>query len=271
MKIGYFGEEGAYSNIAAMNMKNGQYIPLDSVRTVFTELENGNINYGVVPVENSIEGSVNQTFDYLYKMPFYIIMEYYLRIKHCLIGFNDSNINEIKYVHSHPQALAQCSDFIYRHKFIPVNEYDTAGSVKIIKKFDKSHAAIASEIAAGINNMKIISRDMENNKRNYTRFILVSKTPEINTGKLKTSIVFSMPHRPGSLYKILEILNKYNINMTKIESRPVDFNLFNYIFFIDFENNENDRNAINEIREKAGYFREIGAYKISEIPYEEEI
>ncbi|MEM0139893.1 MAG: prephenate dehydratase [Ferroplasma sp.] len=263
MRIGYFGEPGAYSNIAAINMHEGRDIPLQSVRSVFMELQNGNIDYGVVPVENSIEGSVNQTYDYLYKMPFYIVKEYYLRIQHCLIGSEDSSIENIKYAHSHPQALAQCSDFLFNKNIIPVNEYDTAGSALIIKKLDIAHAAIASEMAAKIYNMKILARDIENNRYNYTRFIMISKNPEKASGRVKTSIVFSTPNIPGALFNILKILNRYGINMSRIESRPVDFTPFNYIFFIDFENNNNYLQAISDMKNATVSFKEIGTYPVA--------
>ncbi len=264
MKIGYFGEKGAYSNTAAINMTNGDYIPLKSVRSVFDSLNNNEIDYGVVPIENSIEGSVNETYDNLYKMNFFIIKEYYLRIKHCLIGINDSDINKIKFVHSHPQAIAQCSDFIYKNNFIPINEYDTAGSVIMVKEKNAlEHAAIAGELAAELYNMKIISEDIENNRNNYTRFFLISRDM-VNPGKKsKTSIVFSAENMPGSLNKVLEILSRYNINMTKIESRPVKFSPFNYIFFIDFENNDNSEKAINEIRLITNSLKILGKYNIT--------
>ncbi len=263
MKIGYFGEKGAYSNIAAINMVNGEYVPLKSVKSVFDSLYNNKIDYGVVPIENSIEGSVNETYDSLYKMNFFIVKEYYLRIKHCLIGINNSNIDKIKFVHSHPQALGQCSDFIYKNNYIAINEYDTAGSVIIVKNKDSiEHAAIAGELAAKIYDMKIILKDIENNKDNYTRFFLISKTMVNPDKKSKTSIVFSTENKPGSLNKVLEILNKYNINMTKIESRPVKFSPFNYIFFIDFENNENSEKAIKDIKLITDYLKILGKYNI---------
>lgn len=264
MKIGYFGEKGAYSNIAAINMVNGDYIPLKSVKSVFESLNNNEIDYGVVPIENSIEGSVNETYDNLYKMNFFIIKEYYLRIKHCLIGIKESDINKIKFVHSHPQALAQCSDFIYKNGYIAINEYDTAGSVIIVRdKNSTEHAAIAGELAAKVYNMKIMARDIENNKNNYTRFFLISKKMVDTDKKSKTSIVFSAENTPGSLNRVLEILNKYNINMTKIESRPVKFSPFNYIFFIDFENNDSSEKAINEIKLITNSLKILGKYEIT--------
>lgn len=266
MKIGYFGEPGAYSHIAAQHMATGEYIPVESVRAVFIALENGDIDLAVVPVENSIEGAVNQTYDFLFSMNFYIIKEYYQRIKHCLIGYPEAKTDEIKYVHSHPQALAQCSDFIYNHRIKPVNEYDTAGSVQIIKEnYDSSHAAIASEIAAQLYNMKILEKDIENNRYNYTRFFLISRAPANTELPSKTSIVFSTQNKPGSLYKILKILNEYGINMTKIESRPVQYSPFQYIFFIDMESNKNTDIVITEIKKVVEQLKILGTYKISPI------
>ena len=266
MKIGYFGDPGAYSNIAATRMASGQYVPLDSVRAVFMALKSNNIDLGVVPIENSIEGAVNQTYDFLFKMDFHIVKEYYLRIKHCLIGYPGTTTHDIKYIHSHPQALAQCSDFIYSNGIKPISEYDTAGSVNIIKNFnDRSHGAIASEMAAELNGMHIIERDIENNKFNYTRFFLISAVPNNPENPSKASIVFSTENKPGALYNVLKIFNEYGINMTKIESRPVQYNPFNYLFFIDIENNENSNMAMKEVMNVVNPFKMLGNYKIAPI------
>ncbi len=262
LKIGYFGEKGAYSNIAAERLAEGEYVPYKFIRSIFDGINKGEIDLGVVPIENSIEGAVSETYDNLYRDNLFIVKEYYLRISHCLIGFPDSEIDDIRYVHSHPQALAQCSDFIFSHNFIPVSEYDTAGSVEIVKGLrDKARAAIASELAASIYGMHIIQREIENNKNNYTRFFLLSKSPEKPDGKTKTSMVFSTSNTPGALYRVLSIFDKYSINMSKIESRPVKFNPFNYIFFVDIENNKNTENAINEIKNIAGTLKILGTYK----------
>ncbi len=243
---------------------DGEYVPLKFIKSVFDAMKNNEIDYGVVPIENSIEGSVNETYDNLYKENFYVSKEYFLRINHCLIGFNDAKIDKIKYVHSHPQALAQCSDFIYMNNMIPVSEYDTAGSINIIKSLGNiEHAAIASELAAGIYNMKILKKDIENNKNNYTRFFLISKKEQECSGKTRTSIVFSAENKPGSLHRILGIFERYRINMSKIESRPVKYNPFNYIFFIDFEDNQYSKNALEEIKNNTSYFKRIGTYKMA--------
>ncbi len=266
MKIGYFGEPGAYSNMAAMRMTPGDYIPLESVRAVFNALQDYQINAGVIPIENSIEGAVNETYDLLFKTNFYIVKEYYLRIKHCLIGKPGMRLNDVKYVLSHPQALAQCSEFIYNHAIKPVSEYDTAGSVKIIKNYsDNSHAAVASELAAKIYGMHIIQRNIENNSNNYTRFFMIARKPVSSHGFSKISIVFSTTNTSGALYNILKILNDYSINMTKIESRPVQYNPFNYLFFIDMEKNENSDIALARIKDITKPFKILGTYDVASI------
>ena len=266
MKVGYFGEPGAYSNMAAIRMASGEYIPLDSVRAVFSALQDHSIDFGVVPVENSIEGAVNQTYDFLFKTDFYIVKEYYLRVRHCLIGKPDSKLNDIKYAISHPQALAQCSEFIYSHGLKTISEYDTAGSVKIVKDgTDSSRAAIASELAAGIYGMKILARNIENNSSNYTRFFLMARSPVSPGGRAKISIVFSTENKAGSLYSILKVFNEYGINMTKIESRPVQYNPFNYIFFIDIERNNSSDAALSRIRDITNPFKVLGVYEMASI------
>ncbi len=266
MKVGYFGEPGAYSNMAAIRMASGEYIPLDSVRAVFSALQDHSIDFGVVPVENSIEGAVNQTYDFLFKTDFYIVKEYYLRVRHCLIGKPDSKLNDIKYAISHPQALAQCSEFIYSHGLKTISEYDTAGSVKIVRDgTDSSRAAIASELAAGIYGMKILARHIENNSSNYTRFFLMARSPVSPEGRAKISIVFSTENKAGSLYSILKVFNEYGINMTKIESRPVQYNPFNYIFFIDIERNTRSDAALSRIRDITNPFKVLGVYEMASI------
>ena len=262
--IGYFGEPGSYTSMAARLMVNGKYQSYRSISDMVNAIERNQIEFGILPIENSIEGQVGQTYDALYYKNIYINSEYYMKIDHCLIG--NTSMESIKFVHSHPQALAQCSDFINKHHFIPVPEYSTSYAIKMISEIkNKEHAAIGSEEAASIYNLNIISRSIQNNFNNYTRFISISKN--INKNGNKYSIGFSLDNKPGSLSRILNIISAFNINMTKIESRPYARNPFSYIFFIDFEDNGYGNILIDIIKRETINFKLIGLYNESKITY----
>ncbi|SMD31225.1 prephenate dehydratase [Picrophilus oshimae] len=262
MIIGYFGDPGSYTSMAARLMLGGRYVSYRSILDIVNAIERNELDFGVVPIENSIEGQVGQTYDIIYYKDIYINSEYYMKIDHCLIG--NSEINKIRFVHSHPQALAQCSNFINKNGFIPVPEYSTSYAIKTISEINNDeHAAIGSEEAANLYNLKIISKSIQNNINNYTRFISISK--HMNDHGDKYSIGFSLENRPGSLSRILNIISAFNINMTKIESRPYAKNPFSYIFFIDFEDNGYGNVLIDIIKRETINFKLIGLYRKSGI------
>lgn len=270
LKIGFQGESGSYSEIAALkffsNFKSC-FIPFRSFQDLFDNVDNSYIDAAIVPIENSIEGSVNETYDLLVEKNLFVTGEIYQRIRHCLIVNKQSN--EPKTVFSHPQALAQCRNYI-RKKFLePIPLYDTAGSVKFIKEhamFDAS--AIASKRAAEIYDMKIIEEGIEDKNNNFTRFLIISKTPNNQTNTDKTSIIFSISHTPGSLFLILKEFASKNINLTKIESRPTKDIPWEYYFFVDFEGNPNEdrvRTSLLNIKDETLFFKILGSYKKAEI------
>ncbi|MGH9975097.1 MAG: prephenate dehydratase, partial [Nitrososphaeraceae archaeon] len=238
-KVAFQGERGAYSELAVIHLfPNSTPIPVRSFQEVIETLLSGLCDYAVVPIENSIEGSVNEVYDLLLQSNMYIVGETFQRIHHCLIAIKGNDLSSLKEVYSHPQALAQCRHYLNEKKLASMPVYDTAGAVKMIKDGqNKRAAAIASKRAAEIYGMEILDVGIEDRKSNYTRFYVLSREPA-NTkpsGNDGTSIIFSVKHAPGSLVNILSEFARREINLTKIESRPTKETPWEYNFFTDFE------------------------------------
>ena len=266
LKVAFQGEIGAYSEIAVYKhfTSDVQTIPCKSFSDVFKSVEAGNVDYGIVPIENSIEGSVNQVYDLFLEYDLKVCGEVILKIEHCLLANRNADLNSIKVVYSHPQALAQCSDFLERLGCEIIPTYDTAGGAKIVKERGTNDvAAIASERAAEIYGMKILARDISNTPDNYTRFLVISMEDLPPTGNDKTSIIFSLKHVPGSLYKALKEFALREINLTKIESRPTKRRPWEYNFYLDFEGHRNDpkcMEALKGLEKKATFIKILGSY-----------
>ena len=262
--VSFQGERGAYSEAAAKAFfKNDiKTIPLATFAEILENTSNDITEFSILPVENSLEGSVGESYDLLYSTDLNVTGETYHRIEHCLIGFG--KIEEIDTVYSHPQALGQCRNFIEKNTMKTIPTYDTAGSVKIIQELNKKNCAcIASKAAASIYNMPIITENIANNLNNYTRFLILSKNEVLETGNDKTSIIFSIKHEPGSLYRIIENFNENNINLTKIESRPTKTNTWEYNFYVDFEGHQNKSEVLemlNKIKEETLFIKILGSY-----------
>jgi len=263
IKISFQGERGAYSEAAAKSFFNEiETIPLATFAEVLENTSKGITEYSILPVENSLEGSVGESYDLLYSTSLNATGEIYHRIEHCLIGIG--KLEEVDTVYSHPQALGQCRKFIEEHNMKTIPAYDTAGSVKIIKELNmKNCACIASKTASSIYDMPIISENIANNLNNYTRFLILSKNESTETENDKTSIIFSIKHEPGSLFRIIENFHKNNVNLTKIESRPTKTNTWEYNFYVDFEGNAKNP-EISEILEKIKteslFMKVLGSY-----------
>jgi len=262
--VSFQGERGAYSEAAAKSFFNKQIetIPKSTFAEVLESTSNDNTQYSVLPVENSIEGSVGESYDLLYSTSLNATGEIYHRIEHCLIG--NGNIDEIDTVYSHPQALGQCRKFIEEHNMKTIPAYDTAGSVKMVKELNKCNCAcIASKDAAKIYEMPIIQDNIANNLNNYTRFLILSKSNCSETGNDKTSIIFSIKHEPGSLFRIIENFHKNNVNLTKIESRPTKENTWEYNFYVDFEGHQNNgkiSEMLEKIKQETLFMKILGSY-----------
>ena len=268
-KISFQGEHGAYSESSAKKFfKNDiETVPCLTFHQVLEQVQSGNLDFAILPVENSIEGSVGQSYDAIFSSNLNAIGEIYLPIHHCLIG--NGNIDEITTVYSHPQALGQCRNFIEENSLKTVPTYDTAGSVKIIKELDdKSTAAIASQNAADIYSMPIIRENIENEKNNITRFLVFSKQQTEPTSNDKTSIIFSIKHEPGALYEIIKEFFDNNINLTKIESRPKKGTSWEYNFYLDFVGHVSDEKIsylLDNLKKNTKFLKVIGSYPLAEL------
>ncbi|MGD1834905.1 MAG: prephenate dehydratase [Nitrososphaeraceae archaeon] len=264
--VAFQGEKGAYGEMAVLQyFPNANLHPLRSFKEVFDTIKDKTNDFAVVPVENSIEGSVNETYDLLLQEEIKVSAEIFQRINHCLI-VNKEHIEPLKKVYSHPQALAQCRKYLHDKKIEPIPIYDTAGAVKMIKE-NKLHdvAAIASKRASQIYDMKILDQGIEDMEKNYTRFFVialnVSTRPSNND---RTSIIFSLNHVPGSLFSILKEFSNRQINLTRIESRPTKETPWEYYFYLDFDGHEKDDKisfVLKKIKAKTKYYKLLGSYK----------
>lgn len=264
IKVSFQGERGAYSEAAAKLFFSEEISPIPCVTfsEVLEKTTNDKTDYAILPVENSLEGSVGESYDLLYSTSLNVIGEIYHRIEHCLIGIG--KLDDIDTVYSHPQALGQCRKFIELHHIKTIPTYDTAGSVKIVKELnEKNCGCIASKEASIIYDIPIVSENIANNQDNYTRFLILSKRKSSEMGKYKTSIIFSIKHEPDSLYRIVEHFYKKNINLTKIESRPTRKNAWEYNFYVDFEVNEKNEDVLKileQIKQETLFMKVLGSY-----------
>jgi prephenate dehydratase len=265
MKVSFQGEFGAYSEEAAFKFfgEKIKTLPCKTLADVFKAVEEKKVKYGIVPVENSIEGSVFQTYDLLLQSKLKICGEIILRVAHCLISF-EKEITSVKEVYSHPQALAQCRKFLEELGCIVTPTYDTAGSVKMIKERNlRKAAAIASERTAQIYGMNVLARHLETNPQNYTRFLVIFSRDHNMTANDKTSIIFSTKDIPKALLKALVPLAKRNINLMKIESRPIIGKPWEYNFYLDFEGHRREervQKALKELGLNSTFLKILGSY-----------
>lgn len=269
LKVAFQGERGAYSEAAAISFfkETIETFPHPTFHAALESTEKKITDYTVLPVENSLEGSVGESYDLLLTTNLNAVGEIYYRIKHCLIGFH--NIEKIDTVYSHPQALGQCREFIQKNHLKPIPTYDTAGSVKILLELKSENiSCIASKRAAEIYNVPVIKEGIEDNSNNYTRFLVLSRDKHDVTSKDKTSIIFSIKHTPGALYNILEKFNANKINLTKIESRPTKTTPWEYNFYVDFEGHqeaENIKETLNSIKPNTLFLKVLGSYPRAEL------
>jgi prephenate dehydratase len=265
MKIAFQGEPGAYSEEASYGYFDTQEtMPCESFEAVFAAVSSDTCEFGLIPIENSLAGSIHQNYDLLLQNELFIVGEYFLRVRHCLIGFPGSTKPEIRKVISHPQALDQCASFLKGMGVKTEPVYDTAGSVKMLKASgEHSSAAIASHKAADIHGMQILQEGIEDNPENYTRFLAIARSPVLPSGEAKTSIVFILKNQPGTLFKALSVFALREIDLTKIESRPLAGKPWEYLFYIDFiggMHEERVKKALDHLGEYALMLRVFGSY-----------
>lgn len=268
LRVAFQGEHGAYSEQAALDLfgRGIQAIPCDTFDEVFQRVEEGDCQRGVVPLENSLAGSIHRNYDLLLRHNLFIIAEHNLRISHCLIGQPGAHLEDIRRVYSHPQALAQCESFLATLRDVEaIATSDTAGSVRFIKERGlQDAAAIASKAAAELYEMQVIRAEIEDEKTNYTRFVALNREPvEACEGDCKTSIAFAGKNEPGLLFKCLSAFALRDIDLTKIESRPIRGVPWQYVFYLDFAGSlaeERCRRAIDQLNEMATFVRVFGSY-----------
>ena len=271
MKIGYLGPEGTFSHQAAFK-KFGHTIPLvpcSDFHEIFDEVQKGNLRYGIVPIENSIEGVINNTLDHLLKFDLNIYSEVYLAIHNNLLTYAN-DYSQIKTIYTHPQPYGQCRAWLEKH--IPkVDFHETSSTSKgahiIAEKKDPSIAAIASVAAAEAFNIPVLAKKIEDYERNNTRFIVVSKEKALATPDSRTTIMFAVHHEPGSLFQALKPIHERKLNMTSIESRPYRSEPWNYIFYLDLLGHVNDpevSGALELIKKSTPFFRVLGSYPLDQ-------
>jgi len=264
--VAYQGEPGAYTEEAAIQFfgQSTKGLPYDTLDEVFEAVEKGKAPFALVPVENSLEGSITRSYDLLLDSPLMVCGETELRISHCLIAVEGAGLDTIKFVYSHPQALGQSRNFLKKLKAEIIPASDTAGSVRMIKeKKRKDFAAVASAKAAELYGMKILAKEIEDNPHNFTRFFVLSKEDSPPTGNDKTSIVFSLKHKPGALYDCLGEFARRKINLSKLESRPTRHQPWEYNFYMDFAGHREDKavaEALKALEEHAVFVKILGSY-----------
>lgn len=267
LKVMCFGVKGSYTECAMEEFFRGNIIPsyADTFKKVMLGVNEGECDYGVLPIENTSTGGIADIYDLLVEFDNYIIGEHIIKIEHALVGLNTAKLEDIETVYSHPQGLMQCQKFLEAHpKMKPVECTSTSDSAqKVCQDADITKAAIAGRQTAAIYDLKILKESINHEQNNSTRFIIISKDKKYRKEANKVSICFELPHESGTLYNMLSHMIYNNLNMTKIESRPLVGRNFEYRFFVDFEGNLSDpgvRNALYGINEEANRLKVLGNY-----------
>jgi len=266
--VAFQGERGSFSEEAAYKLlgRRIRLKPCENFSAMFDSVIHGGAKYCLAPIENTLAGSVHENYDHLLANQLHIVAEVSLRIVHNLIAFPGTTLANLRQVYSHPVALAQCGEFFKRHpKVEKVSFYDTAGSVKMLaERRLPGVAAIASRIAADVYSGRILAKHLEDHRENYTRFLLVSKTARVPSKANKVSVVFSTPNAPGALYKCLSVFALRDIDLTKMESRPLRGRPWEYFFCLDFAGSlkeERCRKALDHLTEVTTFLRVLGCYE----------
>ena len=266
-KAAFLGEMGTFSHKACAQYfgKKVEAIPTPSFKAIFEAVKRGEADFGVVPLENSLTGSIHENYDFLLEYDLRIVGEITIRIIHSLIGHPDTRIDTIKRVLSPPLIFQQCRQFLERHpdwKLVPVN--DTSAAVKEVSRAENlSDAAIASKEAAEMHTMTVIDEGIETNPRNYTRFVVIGKEQFEKGPRRKSSLIFSTGNQPGALFEVLKIYADNHVNLVKLESRPIHGKPWEYMFYVDIEadaESETFKPALEMIMEKTDYLKILGSY-----------
>jgi arogenate/prephenate dehydratase len=267
VRIAFQGEPGAYSEAAALRYTDhADLLACESFEQVFEAVDQGKATHGVLPVENSIGGSIHRNYDLLLEHDLPIVGEVQLVITHNLMALPGTKIDQLTRIYSHPQALAQCERFLRALPHVAVEAtYDTAGSAKLVKEKQLVGAgAIASERAAHVFGLEILKSEIQDFSDNITRFLVISRVADPDPLVDKTTVVFSLPNEPGALFKALSVFALRDIDLTKIESRPIRGRPWEYLFYVDLPLGRHDlrcSRALVHLAEFARSMRTLGSYK----------
>jgi prephenate dehydratase len=271
LKIGYLGPRGTFSHEAMEKYTSlGNYTSYEynAIHEMFNAIQKRNIDEAIVPIENSLEGAVNETMDMLAtEEGLKIKAELVVPVRQNLLVKKGTGFNDIRRILSHPQPIGQCRNYINTY-FAGVNikyVYSTAGAAEEVSKGGDGLAAIASMKAAEVYGLEVLAQSIQDADDNFTRFTVIAKNDSERTGNDKTSVVFSTENRPGSLYRVLDIFNLWDINLTRIESRPAKNQLGKYIFFVDLVGHRDDddiKDALTMVRRKTSLFKFLGSYPV---------
>jgi len=264
--VAFQGEHGAFSEIAARAMvADSAYVPCSEFAEVFRGVEAGTYDLGVVPVENSLEGAISQVNDLLTRTDLKVVAEVRLAIHQDLLAARGTDLRDIRVVYSHPQALAQCRDYLARNDLEPRPYYDTAGAARMIAaEKPRGAAAIASPLAAELYGLRVIKERVEDDASNSTRFLLLSR--QAAGSGAKSSVVFVTPHEPGRLFGVLELFASAGLNLTRIASMPYRPEPSKYCFFLDFEGSDRDPKVVSvldRVKERTVEYRFLGCYPVA--------
>ncbi len=263
--VAYQGEPGSYSEEGTLGMfPDAELVPLPSIRKVFEAVEVGRVDAGLVPMDNSQAGSINETYDLFLRHGLHLTGETVVRVDHCLMALPGTSIDDLTEVISHPQAVAQCEEFLAALGVRVVAEYDTAGAAKRIvdEKLDTT-AAIASRRAAELYGLSVLAERIQNYPDNYTRFGVLARDPEPLSEPTKSSLVFGVGHVAGSLYRCIGAFAERHLSMSKLESRPRPGRPWEYVFYADVEAPADAPamvEALSEVSEHATFTRLLGSY-----------
>lgn len=271
-RVAFQGVAGAYSEQATRQFFGPQVVsvPCHALTDVFMAVETGEADYGMLPVENAVAGSVTQSYELLMEHDLRIHAEVILRVRHMLLVLPGARLRDLKRVRSHPQALAQCQRYLARHQLEPVPAFDTAGSARdLVESQDSTTAVIAGELAAELYRLEILDRAIEDYAFNYTRFFVLALESPPRAQRNKTSLIFTTPHQPGVLYHCLGEFAQRRINLTKIESRPRLNRPWQYFFYLDFEGHSQDPEceaAIMGLLRRSSFVKMLGSYPAATTP-----
>jgi prephenate dehydratase len=265
-RAGFMGRIGTFSHKACLQYfgEAAEAVPLPTFQSIFETVKEDGIDYGIVPLENSLSGSIHENYDLLRDYDLRIIGEVKIRITQNLLAKSGTELSQIRRVLSHPQGIEQCRQFLSQHDWELVSVSDTAGAAeRVSRSAGSGDAAIAGLITAEIYGLAVLAEGIETNPRNYTRFVVIGKAPIENRQAAKTSLILSAKNEPGALFSILQVFAEQKINMTKLESRPIPGEPWRYMFYIDIEA-DLESEALTGVRaalaEKSDYLKILGCY-----------